>query len=240
LISGKPWNAGYRTIGIIQFCLVVLLCAALPLWKGKTSGGNAEHPAPASLKNLLRIPGVKQALAAFFCYCTIEWITGLWGSSYLVTVKNIPPEIAARWIALYFIGITSGRFLSGFATMKLSSKQMIRIGQILVGGGVIVLALPLGNVPLLPGLFLIGLGCAPIFPSLLHETPKNFGSAHSQAIMGLQMASAYIGSTLMPPLFGQLASFTGFSIFPVFIGIILIVKVIMIETLHQKTASNSA
>jgi fucose permease len=114
-------------------------------------------------------------------------------------VKDISPEIAARWIALYYIGITSGRFISGFITMKLSNRQMIRFGQLIIGCGIVVLILPLGNSTLLPGFFMIGLGCAPIFPSLLHETPKNFGEEYSQAIMGIQMASAYIGTTLMPP-----------------------------------------
>jgi fucose permease len=238
LTGGKPWNAGYRTIGIIQFCLVVLLCVSLPLWNRKRREENADRQAPAGFKKLLRIAGVKQALAAFFCYCTIELVTGLWGSSYLVTEKGIPPEIAARWIALYYIGITFGRFISGFATMKLTGRHMIRIGQALIGGGAIVLLLPFGNSLLLPGLFMIGLGCAPIYPCLLHETPENFGSAHSQAIMGIQMASAYIGTTLMPPLFGRLAAYTSFNILPLFIGIILVIKIIMVETLHRKTAAS--
>ena len=185
-------------------------------------------------KQLFRIVGVKHVLTAFFCYCAIETVTGLWGSSYLVMAKNIPPEIAAQWIALYYLGITAGRFISGFGTMKLSNRQMVRLGQILIGGGIVVLVLPFGNSALLPGLFMIGLGCAPIYPSLLHETPKNFGGEYSQAIMGIQMASAYIGTTLMPPLFGRLAAHIHFNIFPIFIGIVLIIKIIMVETLNRK------
>jgi fucose permease len=149
-------------------------------------------------------------------------------------VKNISPEIAAQWIALYFVGITSGRFISGFVTMKLNNRKMIRLGQMLIGGGIIILVLPFGNSTLLPGFFMIGLGCAPIFPSLLHETPRNFGGEYSQAIMGIQMASAYIGTTLMPPIFGRLAFHIGFNIFPIFIGIILILKIIMTEILNRK------
>jgi fucose permease len=171
---------------------------------------------------------------AFFCYCTIETIVGLWGASFLVLVKEISPEIAAKWIALYYIGITTGRFISGFVTIKLNNRQMIRLGQILIGCGIIVLVLPFENSTLLPGLFLIGLGCAPIFPSLLHSTPKNFGEENSQAIMGIQMASAYIGTTLMPPIFGQIASSINFNIFPVFIGIVLIIQIIMVEVLNRK------
>jgi fucose permease len=153
--------------------------------------------------------------------------------------KNISPEIAAQWIALYFVGITSCRFISGFVTMKLNNRKMIRLGQMLIGGGIIILVLPFGNSTLLPGFFMIGLGCAPVFPSLLHETPRNFGREYSQAIMGIQMASAYIGTTLMPPIFGRLASHIGFNIFPIFIGIILILKIIMTETLNRKIDSKN-
>jgi MFS family permease len=118
--------------------------------------------------------------------------------------------------------------------MKLNNRQMIRLGQIIICGGIIVLVLPFGNNTLLPGLFMIGLGCAPIYPSLLHETPNNFGGEYSQAIMGIQMASAYIGTTLMPSIFGWLATYINFNIFPIFIGIILIIEIIMVETLNRK------
>jgi fucose permease len=236
LVDGKPWTLGYRTIGIMQCCLVALLCAALPLWKKSAAEDEARHEQPTGFKTLFRIPGVREALAAFFCYCTLETVTGLWGSSYLVAAKNVPPAIAAWWIALYYIGITAGRFISGFVSIKLSSRRMIRMGQTIIGMGVIVVLLPLDRGILLPGFFMIGLGCAPIFPGLLHDTPKNFGSRHSQAVMGIQMASAYIGTSLMPPLFGRLAAFTSFDIFPLFIGIALIVNIIMVETLYRKRA----
>jgi fucose permease len=171
----------------------------------------------------------------FFCYSTIETITGLWGSSYLVTVRNIPAEIAARWIALYYIGITSGRFISGFLSMRLNNRQMIRSGHCLIACGITILLLPFwGAAMALPGFFIIGLGCAPIFPALLHETPENFGKEYSQAIMGIQMASAYIGTTLMPPLFGKIASYIGFNIFPIFIGIVLVIKITMTGILNRK------
>jgi fucose permease len=234
LINKQPWNLGYRTVGIIQFCLVVLLFLSLPLWKNKTGGGIPVHREPVKFTGLFSITGVKQVLAAFFCYCTIESITGLWGSSYLVLVKNISPEIAAQWIAFYYIGITSGRFISGFVTMKLNNRQMIRLGEGIVVCGIIVLVLPFGRGVLLPGLFMMGLGCAPIFPSLLHETPENFGEENSQSIIGIQMASAYIGTTLMPPLFGRLASCISFNIFPVVAGVIVAVIIIMVEILHKK------
>jgi fucose permease len=234
LIRQNSWNSGYRAIGIIQFCLVVILFVSLPLWKSNRSTGNTAQTNTFKFSKLFGITGVKEALIAFFCYCTIETIAGLWGASYLVMEKGISPETAARWISLYYIGITSGRFISGFVTMKLSNRQMVRLGHIIIGCGIIVLVLPFGNITLLPGLFMIGLGCAPIYPSMLHETPKNFGEEYSQAIMGIQMGSAYIGTTIMPPIFGRLATFMSFGIFPVFIGIVLIVKIVMVEVLNKK------
>jgi fucose permease len=237
LIHGNSWNSGYRAIGIIQCCLVAVLFMSLPLWKNNDVQKASPRQNKIKFKKLFHIAGVKYVLIVFFCYCAIETITGLWGSSYLVMARNISPEIAARWIALYYGGITAGRFISGFVTMKLNNRQMIRLGEMLIGGGIIVLVLPFGNGTLLPGLFMIGLGCAPIYPSLLHETPNNFGGEYSQAIMGIQMASAYIGTTLMPPVFGRLASYISFNIFPLFIGVILIIKIMMVEKVYREVDS---
>ncbi|MDR1840216.1 MAG: MFS transporter [Treponema sp.] len=234
LIRQNSWNSGYRAIGVIQFCLVLLLFVSLPLWKNNNMAENKARNNSVKFAKLFRISGVKEVLVAFFCYCSIETIAGLWGASFLVMEKGVQPEIAAQWIALYYIGITSGRFISGFITMKLNNRQMVRLGQIIIGCGIAVLVLPYGNITLLPGLFMIGLGCAPIYPSLLHETPKNFGEEYSQAMMGIQMGSAYIGTTLMPPIFGRLASYMSFNIFPLFLGIILILKIIMVEALNRK------
>jgi fucose permease len=239
LINKHSWNLGYRTIGIIQFCLTAVLFVSLPLWKNQTSQENSTRHKSISFKRLLNITGIKQALMAFFCYCGIEAVTGLWGSSYLVIIKNIPPEIAAQWISLYYIGISFGRFVSGFVTMKLNNRQMIRLGQIIIGAGIIVLIMPFDNIAPLPGFFMIGLGSAPIFPGLMHETPRNFGKENSQAIIGIQMAGAYIGSALMPPLFGLTASYINFNIFPVFIVVILTAMIILVETLNRKVDAAS-
>jgi fucose permease len=231
LVNGTTWTQGYRTIGIIQFCLVIVLLISLPLW---SKNGAQKHQEitktnkPVSSRVLLGIPGLKQMLIVFFCYCTIEAVTGLWGSSYLVTRRNISPENAARWIALFYTGITAGRFISGFLSFKLTNRQMVRLGQCIIACGIASLFLPL-NAILSVVFFVIGLGCAPIFPSLIHETPENFGSNYSQTIIGLQMSSAYIGVTIMPPLFGRLAGYLDFSIFPIFLGIILITKIVITE-----------
>ncbi|MDR2597858.1 MAG: MFS transporter [Treponema sp.] len=237
LIYKNSWNLGYRTIGLLQCCLVTILFISISLWgKNKSQNNNEKNETPKgiSFKELFHTAGVKQILIAFFCYCSIETTAGLWGSSFLVMEKNIPPEIAAQWISLFYIGITSGRFISGFLTLKLNNRRMVRLGQGLIACGVIALMLPVGRLLLLPGFFIIGLGCAPIFPSLLHETPRNFGSEKSQAIMGIQMASAYIGTTFMPPIFGQITTYLSFFIFPFFIGITLILNIIMVELLNKR------
>jgi len=242
LIRDSSWGLGYRTIGIIQSSLVIVLFSTISLWgKNKSQSSNTQSGSEIKetrqkiqFSQLFRTVGVKPILVAFFCYCSIETTTGLWGSSYLVIEKNIAPEIAARWISLYFIGITAGRFISGFLTMKFNNRQMVRLGQAFIACGIIALFLPIGRALLLPAFFTIGLGCAPIYPSLLHETPKNFGSEKSQAIMGIQMASAYIGSTFMPPLFGRIASFLSFKTFPIFIGAILLLNILMVELVNKK------
>ncbi|MDR2516498.1 MAG: MFS transporter, partial [Spirochaetaceae bacterium] len=233
LINYRSWHLGYRIIGVMQLCLAAVLFVSLPLWGKRNAQQTAAHEVPR-VSRLLCIPGFPLALGSFFCYCAIETVTGLWGSSFLVMEKRIAPEIAARWIALYYTGITVGRFISGFVTVKLNNYQMIRLGQAVTAAGIAALIVPFGNAALLPGLFLIGLGCAPVYPALIHETPANFGAAFSQAAIGMQMAAAYVGTTFMPPLFGQLAARMDFSVFPFFAGALLLLKIIMVETLRRK------
>lgn len=236
LVNGATWTQGYRTIGIIQFCLVLVLLISLPLWSKNAALKHqtlTKADKSTTYRSLLVLPGLKEMLIAFFCYCTIESVTGLWGSSYLVTRRSIAPENAARLIALFYAGITFGRFISGFLSMKMTNRQMIRFGQCIIACGIAALFLPSNSI--LAVVFLVlGLGCAPIFPSLIHETPENFNSTYSQIIIGMQMSSAYIGVTIMPPLFGRLAGYLNFSIFPIFIGILLIIKIVITETGYRK------
>ena len=243
LVQLQSWNAGYKAISIIQFALVAVLLFSLPLWKkAQSPAGNSEqtHQQILSVRQLIGLPGAKQVLLAFFCYCAIEHTVGLWGSSYLVTIHGIPAETAASWISLYYIGITFGRFLSGFLAIKLRHKQMVQLGQLLIGTGVVVLLLPIQDNFLLTGLFLIGIGCAPIYPSLLHETPNNFGSQYSQSVMGVQMACAYVGTTFMPPLFGVLGAKMSYELFPLFIGLLLVIMIFMVIFLYKKTGKREA
>lgn len=204
LTSGLKWNSGYQVIGMMQIILAICLAFSLPLWKTKKKEGEAkaERTKSLSLREILRLPGAKAIFTAFFLYCALESTAGLWASSYMVLYKGINSETAAKWASLFYLGITAGRFLSGFITEKLGDKNMIRIGQMIAGMGIVSMLLPLGNISMLSGLVLVGLGCAPIYPSLLHETPDNFGAERSQSIMGVQMACAYVGTTFMAPFLG--------------------------------------
>lgn len=202
--NNSCWQKGYFTISVLQFSLVFVLFITLPLWKHleKNNETSSEHEEINTKKiQSLKIPGVKLALVSFVCYCATESTAGLWGSSYLVNYRGLSVDDAARGISLFYGGITLGRFLSGFLTMKFNNRILIRSGQILCIIGAIFLLLPLPIYFSLIGLILIGLGCAPIYPSMIHETPSRFGKTASQSIMGLQMAFAYIGSTFMPPYF---------------------------------------
>ncbi len=238
LTRDAGWHTGYRIIGIIQLVLTVMIVLSLPLWKTKTDE-NAEEQAivpakPLTLKQIFRIPGVKADLITFFCYCSLEQTTSLWASSYLVLNKGITPETAASFASLFFIGITVGRALCGFLTLKLNDAQMVRMGLGFIAIGIVPPILPLRETVTLAGLLLIGFGCAPIYPSIIHATPSHFGAENSQAIIGVQMASAYIGNCLMPPLFGVLANHTTIAILPYYLLAILILMGTMHETLQRR------
>lgn len=239
LTRGAGWQMGYRIISGMQVVLTIIIVLSLPLWKAKTTADAGEQeaaPAKAlTLKQIFRIPGVKEVLVTFFCYCSLEQTTSLWASSYLVLNRGISPETAASFASLFFLGITAGRALCGFLTLKLNDAQMVRMGLGLIAMGVVLLLLPLGETAALAGLLLVGFGCAPIYPSLIHATPGRFGAENSQAIIGVQMASAYIGNCLMPPLFGAAANHTTIAIFPHYLLVILILMGAMHETLQKGT-----
>lgn len=235
LAKGEAWSSGYETVAWIQIGLVLILILSFPLWKKhKEVSGQEEEGSSGNLLGLLStIPGLKPALAVFFCYCTIEATFGLWGASFLVIEKGFDPDQAAQLTSLYFLGITIGRFLSGFLTTYFSNRQLVYLGQGIIGLGLVLLFLPF-SITIIPGFLLVGLGCAPIFPSLLHETPVNFGEKYSQSIMGMQMASAYVGITLMPFLFGKIASFTSYSFLLGFLGIFLVLIFAMTSVMNRK------
>lgn len=231
LTGGLTWNSGYRTIALIQITLTALLLFSLSLWKKQSDGmvEEEEEITNLNLKGLIKLSGAKPILVAFFCYSSLEQVTGLWGSTYMVMERGISADTAAKWIALFYLGITIGRFLCGFITMKLGNKNMIRLGQGIAVIGIGTLLLPLGNTLLYVGFILIGMGCAPIFPSLLHATPDNFGKDVSQSIMGIQMACAYLGSTLAPPIAGLLAEHVSMKLFPYILLFFVLLMIVMVE-----------
>ena len=221
--------------------LTAVLIFSLPLWKGRpqaqAASGSVAEAKPLSVKEVLKLHGVKNILICFFCYCALEQTTGLWASSYLTLYKGVPAETAASFASMFFIGITVGRALNGFLAMKLNDVQMVRMGQILIACGVVIMFLPLGAVVSLAGFVMIGLGCAPVYPCLIHATPTHFGADKSQAIIGIQMAFAYIGNTLMPPLFGLIAEHITVSLLPVYLLVILALMIVMHERLIRKVTN---
>ena len=235
MTNGGTWNGGYRVISIIQVVLTAIILFSLPLWKTTTSEQKDETKAKAlTLKEIFAIKGVPQILLCFFCYCALENTTGLWASSYLTIYKGVSAETAATYASLFYIGITIGRGISGFITFKLNDEQMIRLGQVFVGLGAITILLPFSATVSFIGFILVGLGCAPIYPSIIHSTPAHFGAENSQAIIGIQMAFAYIGSCVMPPLFGIIAEHITVALLPYYQLIVLALMIIMHESLIKK------
>ncbi|RLL83852.1 MFS transporter [Petrotoga sp. HKA.pet.4.5] len=231
LTKGFKWNSGYFTISLIQIVLTSVLFFTLPLWKEKKTGNKTkeEKYKNYSLKEVITLPGTMSIMIAFFSYCALEATTGLWAASYLVLNRGIAAEIAAKWAASFYFGITIGRFISGFITFKMNNKNMIRLGQGIIILGLLLLILPFSNYTAFIGLILIGLGCAPIYPSLIHSTPTNFGKDVSHSIIGVQMASAYLGITLMPPLFGFLQEHFDIRLYPIYLTILAFLMIAMVE-----------
>lgn len=239
LSRGMGWQAGYRTISFLQMALTLILLLSLPLWKKQElplSGGETVRPQTPQWGKLLKRPGVKAALTAFFFYSALELTTGLWGSSYMVAVRGISPETAAKWISLFYLGITAGRFFSGFLTLRFSDDAMVRLGEGTAIVGIILMLLPLHNLFLCLGLILTGLGCAPIYPSLLHATPQRFGKSLSQSLMGTQMAISYLGSTTMPPVSGFLSEKISMGLYPILLLVFALCMTILTEKGRHCTA----
>lgn len=239
LSRGMGWQAGYRTISFLQMALTLILLLSLPLWKKQElplSGGETVRPQTPQWGKLLKRPGVKAALTAFFFYSALELTTGLWGSSYMVAVRGISPETAAKWISLFYLGITAGRFFSGFLTLRFSDDAMVRLGEGTAIVGILLMLLPLHNLFLCLGLILTGLGCAPIYPSLLHATPQRFGKSLSQSLMGTQMAISYLGSTTMPPVSGFLSEKISMGLYPVLLLVFALSMTVLTEKGRHCTA----
>ncbi|MHA6530078.1 MFS transporter [Paenibacillus sp. BAC0078] len=245
----NSWRGGYTAVAVIQFTLVVILLLTLPLWK-RIAASHEPEPAPSDMQhdqaesvlvqpedkiktNLLRIKGVKPSLITFLFYCGVESMVGLWGASYLVGAKQITADTAAGWISLYYGGITIGRMITGFITLKVHNRVLIRCGQLvaIAGGGILLLPLP--DAFSLAGFILIGLGLAPIYPGLLHETPTRFGRDNSARLMGIQMAVAYTGTTFLPPLVGIIATQVSIGLFPFIVLVFLLTMLMSAEGVNR-------
>lgn len=237
LTGGMTWNTGYRYIAIFQILLTGVLFFSLPLWKKRDTAGESGKRAKAlTMRQILAIDGAKEILLAFFCYCAAEQTAILWSATYLVRHAGLSEETAASFASMFLVGMTIGRFFSGFVTYKLNDTNMIRLGQGIMVLGIAVMLLPMGTWAALLGLMLVGLGCAPIYPSVIHSTPDHFGEENSQAIIGVQMASAYIGVCAMPPIFGLIANHVTVSLLPLYLAIITGVMIIMCERLNCRSA----
>lgn len=234
LSNDMGWRMGYRSVSILQIVLTAILFATLFLWKAENQGEQEEIEAvPVTFFGALKIKGVPYVLLAFFGYCALETTAGMWASSYLVNFKGADVIVAARFASLFYMGITLGRFANGFIADQIGDKRLIRYGIWIIITGAILVALPV--VPDwvgLAGLVIIGIGCAPVYPSIIHATPDNFGKENSQAIVGIQMASAYCGSTFMPPLFGLIAEHIQIGLYPIFLLLFAVLMLVMTEHLN--------
>ena len=240
-LAAGSWQGGYRLIAVLQVALTAVLLFSLPLWKRPETGGvPGVEPEHRTLPQLLKVPGVPEIMVSFACYSAVEGTAGIWAASYCTLVRGIDAGTAAGWASLFYLGITAGRFVSGFLTMRFNDHQMIRIGQGVILLGVVLILLPAGNNVLFAGLITVGLGCAPIYPSIIHETPANFGRNLSMSMTGVQMAAAYTGSTLLPPFFGVLGQYISMGLYPLYLLAALAVMTVSSEIMHRKTAAHRA
>ena len=238
-LTTSVWQNGYRMVSFLQMGITVILLVTLPVWKvnRKANEQKAEQAAVIGIRGALKIKGVPQLLLGFFSYCSLESTLLLWSSSYLVGAKGVTTQKAAAFASLFCIGITAGRFLSGLVTEKLGDYNLIRIGTGILLLGCIAMILPLKtDAAALGGLVVMGLGCAPVYPSIIHATPDNFGAQNSQAIIGIQMASAYVGSTFMPPVFGLIANHISVALMPFFVLFFIVLMYIMVKKTFQNRA----
>lgn len=251
--KGLGWSRGYFSVSMIQIVITAILFISLPLWESRTDekeGGIEPKGAEAeqiqtdqtkaasskalSLREILRIKGAPYILITFFAYSAMESTTGLWASSYLVQYLLMEPEKAAKFASFFYLGITVGRFLCGFVADRMGDKALIRLGGGIAGAGILLVLLPFPvTMPALLGLVIIGFGCAPVYPAIIHSTPFYFGKENSQALIGIQMACAYVGSTFMPPLLGTLAARIGIWLYPVFLLVFEVLMVLTSEKLNR-------
>ncbi len=233
------WAGGYRIIGSLQMIILLILAVTLPLWnkvnhaKAKKTE-EAERAPRVGLIGSLKIKGVPYVLLGFLGYCAAESTVMVWASTYFFETKNTGEELAAAMGSLFYIGMTVGRFISGFAANKVGDKNMIRTGLAISAIGVLTVAIPANLAVAIIGFLLIGLGFAPIYPSIIHSTPESFGAENSQTVIGIQMAAAYLGSTVAPPVFGLIANYVEIRLLPLYLIIFMALCFVMLELLNKQ------
>ena len=251
--NGGIWTEGYRAISIFQVFLVVILAFSFPLWKNMANKSNEsvkndineknslsnfddDLQEKVTLKSVIKVPGVLESVFIFLCYCSIESTTGLWASTYMVFARGIDVSVASSWAMLFFIGITVGRFINGFTSEKFGDKIMINFSVILIIISFVLMLLPIESKILVCVVFILsGLGCAPIYPCMIHSTPIRFGKRNSQALIGLQMACAYTGTTFCPLIFGLIVEKISVNCLPIYGLGFSVVLVILLKVLEKKT-----
>ncbi len=234
------WQLGYRTVALMQLAIGVVLALTLPVWNiHRDEAQTARAGQVLGIRGALKIKGAPTLFVGFFAYCGAEGTSILWASSYLAGERGFSAQRAAASAAVLYVGITVGRFVSGFIADKVGDRGMIRLGTGVIAAALAVLALPGGGeLGALLGLGLLGLGNAPVYPAIIHATPQNFGAENSQGIIGMQMASAYVGSTLMPPLFGLIANRAGLGWMPLFLALLILLMITMLEATFRTVAKN--
>ncbi|GHU61474.1 MFS transporter [Clostridia bacterium] len=229
------WSKGFAVPGIYEFVLVVLLIMTAVHWRRANDQGmdvtlarRAKHrdasqkdspqkktlPKAKGLTEILRVPGSKVMILSMFCYCSLEMMVILWSTSYLVFFKGIDSGTAAAWLSLVFVGMTLGRLMVGFLSIKFSNRANIRFGIIFLVVGVVALLFSKNDAGIAIGLFILGVGMAPFFPCLMHSTGEHFPKDFIQAMVGIEMTAAFVGNAVLPLIFGGLASAAGYGIFP--------------------------
>ena len=249
LQRGESWRSGYLVLSMIQATLTIILFLSLGLWgKEEKKEKTEEKKTPMSFRQILSITGAKECLVSFFLYCAIEQTLGLWSGSFMVYSLKIEAKLAASFVALFYFGITFGRFLAGILAAKWKDEALILGGCGILFLGLVLLfcsmvpsqevklfGMELRQILVICALLLSGLGCAPIYPAIIHSTPRNFGAENTSALIGKQMAAAYIGSMSFPPFFGVLAKIFGTGLFPFFSTVLFFGMLFMYRNLLYKT-----
>ncbi|MBP5377945.1 MAG: MFS transporter [Ruminococcus sp.] len=241
-LAKAHWNEGYRWTAYIQSGIMLICLLSVPLWKKSSSGEDDSEHDGAGIREALKIPGVIPTLIAFFAYCSGECTCFLWTSSYFIGTKDtISAETAAAFGSLIFGGLMLGRLISAFVSDKLGDRLLIRIGIAVEAVGILLIFLPFESyIPATVGFVITGTGMGPVYPSIQHMAPANFGKRNSAAVIGLQMASAYIGSTFMPMVFGHIQQAVGIGIMPLYLAVFAALNVGMLEFAYRRIKALTA